>query len=47
MPAASRPFTLSAFGGATGTFTGLDGGKNLGITAGGDIGFKPFHYFYP
>ena len=47
MPAASRPFTLSAFGGATGTFTGLDGGKNLGITAGGDLGFKPFHYYYP
>ena len=47
MPAASRPFTISAFGGATGTFTGLDGGKNLGITAGGDLGFKPFHYYYP
>ncbi len=47
IPAATRPFTLSAFGAATGTFTGLDGGKNLGITAGGDIGFKPFHLFYP
>jgi opacity protein-like surface antigen len=47
MPTASRIFTLSAFGGATGTYTGLAGGKNLGITAGGDIGFKPFHSFYP
>ena len=47
MPTASRPVTLSAFGGITGTYTGLDGGKNLGITAGGDIGFKPFHGFYP
>jgi hypothetical protein len=44
---ASRPFSLSAFGGATGTWTGLDGGKNIGITAGGDIGFRPFHRFYP
>ena len=24
-----------------------DGGKNIGITAGGDIGFRPFHDFYP
>jgi opacity protein-like surface antigen len=47
MPTASRLFTLSAFGGATGTFTGLAGGKNLGITAGADVGFKPFHSFYP
>jgi hypothetical protein len=47
MPTASRLFTVSAFGGANGTFTGLDGGKNLGITAGGDIGFQPFHSFYP
>jgi opacity protein-like surface antigen len=47
MATASRPFALSAFGGINGTYTGLDGGKNLGITAGGDIGFKPFHGFYP
>ena len=47
MPTASRIVTLSDFGGLTGTFTGLDGGRNLGITAGGDIGFRPFHGFYP
>jgi hypothetical protein len=46
IPAASRPFALSAFGGATGTFTGLSGGKNVGITAGGDITFKPYHRYY-
>jgi len=46
IPAASRPFTLSAFGGATGDFTGLAGGKNVGITAGGDITFKPYHRYY-
>jgi opacity protein-like surface antigen len=47
MPAADKPFSLSAFGGANGTFTGLSGGKNLGITAGGDIGFRPYRSFYP
>ncbi len=54
IPAASRPLTLSAFGGLTGTYTGLGstgasigGGKNLGITAGADLGWKPFHRYYP
>lgn len=47
IPAANKPFSLSAFGGLTGDYTGLSGGKNLGITAGGDLGFKPFHGFYP
>jgi hypothetical protein len=46
IPTAERPFTLSAFGAATGTFTGLDQGKNLGITAGADITFRPYHFFY-
>ncbi|MGA7158778.1 MAG: outer membrane beta-barrel protein [Acidobacteriaceae bacterium] len=46
-PAATRLFTFSAFGAATGTYTGLDGGKNLGITAGVDMNFKPYHLFYP
>jgi hypothetical protein len=47
IPTATRPFTFSAFGAATGTYTGLNGGKNLGITAGGDITFQPYHRFYP
>ena len=47
IPAASRPLTLSAFGALTGTYTGLGGGKNLGITAGADLGWKPFHRYYP
>lgn len=47
IPAATRPFTFSAFGAATGTYTGLNGGKNLGITAGLDMNFKPFHLYYP
>jgi len=46
-PTAPQPLQFSAFGAATGTFTGLDGGRNLGITAGIDVGFKPFYHFYP
>lgn len=47
IPAASRPLAFSAFGAATGTYTGLGGGRNLGITAGADIGWLPYHRFYP
>jgi hypothetical protein len=47
MPAADKPFSFSAFAGATGAYTGLSSGKNVGITAGGDISFKPYHRFYP
>lgn len=46
-PTATQPLQLSAFGAATGTWTGLGGGRNLGVTAGVDIGWKPFHGFYP
>lgn len=46
-PTATQPLQFSAFGAATGTYTGLGGGKNLSITAGADIGFKPFYRFYP
>jgi len=46
-PTATQPLQFSAFGTATGTYTGLSGGKNLGITAGVDLGFMPFHRFYP
>lgn len=46
IPAAIRTINFSAFGGATGDFTGLSGGRNLGITAGGNVGFRPYHLFY-
>jgi hypothetical protein len=36
-PAATRKAGLSAFAGATGTFTGLGSGKNVGATGGVDI----------
>lgn len=38
-PAYIQPLALSAFGGINGTYTGLSGGKNLGITAGVDLRF--------
>jgi hypothetical protein len=46
-PTAVQPLNLSAFATATGTYTGLGGGRNLGITAGFDVGFKPFYRLYP
>jgi hypothetical protein len=44
-PAAVQPGALSAFGGLTGTYTGLSGGKNLGITAGADLRVYDFHRY--
>ena len=47
-PTASKMFEISTFGGVTGTYTGLSGGKNLGITAGVDVGIRPsFFGFRP
>ena len=46
-PAGSQKLQLSAFVAATGTFTGLEGGKNLGITAGADLTFLHFRRFRP
>lgn len=44
---ASRALEPSAFLGITGAYTGLDGSRNLGITAGIDIGFHPFFGLLP
>ena len=46
-PAGTQKLQLSAFVAATGTFTGLEGGKNLGITAGADLTFLGFRRFRP
>jgi hypothetical protein len=40
-PTAIQRMQLSAFGGASGDFTGLNGGKNVGITAGVDLALPP------
>ena len=47
MPTATQQLYLSAFVGGTGTFTDLEGGKNLAITAGADLTFPSFHLFRP
>ena len=47
VPAGTQRLQVSAFGGLTGTFTGLEGGKNLGITAGADLTFLAFRQFRP
>jgi hypothetical protein len=38
-PTATQTLQLSAFAGITGTFIDIEGGKNLGITAGADLTF--------
>ena len=44
---ATAGLQLSAFGGLTGTYTGVALGKNLGITAGIDATFRPFFGVFP
>jgi opacity protein-like surface antigen len=46
-PTATQPLQISAFGALTGTYTGLSGGRNLGITAGLDVGWRSFYHLYP
>jgi hypothetical protein len=47
VPTGSQQLELSAFGAATGTFTDIEGGKNLGITAGVDLTYLPLRLFRP
>lgn len=47
LPTASRGIVPSAFAGIAGTYTRLNGGRNLGLTAGIDLGFRPFWGFLP
>lgn len=46
-PTANREIRLSAFAGVNGTFTGLEGGKNAGLTAGADLGIRPYFSLEP
>jgi hypothetical protein len=46
-PTATQQLELSAFAGGTGTFTGLEGGKNLDITAGADLTFVGLRLLRP
>jgi hypothetical protein len=47
VPAGTQQLQLSAFVAGTGTYTGLEGGKNLGITAGANLTFLAFRQFRP
>lgn len=46
-PTATQRLHASAFAGITGTYTGLASGRNLGITAGVDLGFGSFFSLQP
>jgi hypothetical protein len=46
-PTATRELQLSAFGAASGVYTGLSGGKNFAITAGADLGLPPWRGIRP
>ena len=46
-PAAVQPMQLSAFGGLSGVYTGLSGGKNLSLTAGADLALPPVSHVRP
>jgi hypothetical protein len=46
-PTAARDLQLSAFGGVSGVFTGLSGGKNFSLTAGGDLALPPWRSVRP
>lgn len=46
-PTATQRFGLSAFGGATGTYTDVFGGRNLGLTLGADLTFRSFYGLTP
>ncbi len=47
VPTATAGVRISAFGGFSGNYTGLVLAKNGDVTAGVDIGFRPFAGFYP
>ncbi len=44
---ATQTLALSAFGGLSGNYTDLEGGKNLGITAGVDLALPTYHRYRP
>jgi hypothetical protein len=46
-PTAVRNLQLSAFGGVSGVFTGLSGGKNFSLTAGVDLALPPWRSVRP
>lgn len=47
LPTATRPLEISGFGGLSGVWTGLAGGKNLDVLAGADLGLPPVRHVRP
>lgn len=47
VPTASANMTLSAFAGVSANYTGVELARNGDVTAGVDIGFRPFAGFFP
>ncbi len=47
VPTATQRLQLSAFGGISGVYTGFNSGRNLGITAGIDLGIRPVYSLFP
>ena len=47
LPTATEESRLSVFAGASGVYTNIEGGKNLGITAGADFAVRGFFGFRP
>jgi hypothetical protein len=47
LPTATAGLGISAFGGVSANYTGLQLAKNGDVVAGVDIGFRPFAGFYP
>ncbi len=46
-PTAIQRMQLSAFGGVSGVFTGLNGGKNFSLTTGVDLALPPLRFVRP
>lgn len=47
VPTATQGLELTAFGAGTGTWTGLAGGRNLGLTLGADLALKSYYHLRP
>jgi hypothetical protein len=46
-PGATQTVNFSVFGLGTAVYTGFHSGRNLSVTAGADIGFRPISHWYP
>ncbi len=46
-PTATRELELSAFAGASGSYTGLGNGRNFSVTAGADLGLPIYRFLRP